>query len=128
LVKLFKLGSIVGKGYVKKGNWGGRRPGAGARRGVPRARKDRAESVAQALATLSDPDRQAVATALGGQDVVDLARQRAIDLLRDPTMAGAGALLEALRLVLTPPAGRRAAPVAPAPGPQRRSFTVVAAK
>jgi hypothetical protein len=116
------------RNYIRKGNWGGRRPGAGAKHGVPRARRDRAESVAQALATLSDPERQAVAAALGGPEVVDLARQRAIDLLRNPDMAGAGALLEALRLVLTPPAGRRAAAVAHAPGPERKTFRIEAAK
>jgi hypothetical protein len=117
------------RNYVRKGNWGGRRPGAGAKHGIPRARRDRAESVAQALATLSDPERQAVATALGGQEVVDLARQRAIDLLKDPAMAGADKLLEALRLVLTPPAGRRAAAASSASGQQpRRTFKIEAAK
>jgi hypothetical protein len=114
--------------YVKKGGHGGRRPGAGSKRGVPQRRRNRAAAVAERMAGLSDTDRDKLAGALDLGPLGETAKRRLADLLETPTMPGGKLLLEAVQHVMTPP--RRTAAPSTSHGPQqppRRTFTVVAA-
>ena len=121
--------------YQRRGGWGGKRPGSGSKRGVPRKRRRiltpgaSTAQIAAAITGLTDEQRTTVAehfevSALG--DLGQLAKDRMAALLRDPAMPGARELLDAIRLMMTPAPRRVAAP--DAPGVERKTFRIEAAK